>query len=199
MYHLNCLTAFHRKYDAASKRDSAEEGEHWSTWLESVALAELFDYIELSLKQNPQIVMPLSELQTLYTNRIRELGQPEVYVHSTRLKEKIAASFPQLTLSQTGRNFFFSKNAIELSAADEDFDSEARILMKAAKIVRKHLFDSTSSLDGKQESSVPHSLLTLVYMLLQGSNFLSADNGVSQAVLTIAQLTTLFVGSPLTL
>ena len=57
-------------------------------------------------------------------------------------------------------------------ACDQDSDSEAVYLARAAQIVRQHMFDPTPFTgtfeENCQERSVPHLLLSLVSMALEG-------------------------------
>lgn len=183
-----CLSKFKRDYQTALKKNEPQaSGEkHSINWMESVALAELFEYVEQTLKENQNVILPLAELHSLYTNRIMELCGVHVSINKTRLKEKVAGHFPQLQESKSGRNVIFSRDAVEYKNVIDDWDTEARAFIKVTNTVRKHLFDNNSS--GDQESSVPQKLLTLVTMLLEGSNLYSTDNDLSQAALTIAQL-----------
>ena len=69
---------------------------------------------------------------------------------------------------------------------EEDRDTDANYLAKAATIVRKEIL-----LRGHQcqENSVPPSLVSLVKMILYGPNIESQlENCSSQAVFTVAQL-----------
>ena len=79
--------------------------------------------------------------------------------------------------------------------SESDFDEEAIILSKAAKIVRrdlsntKYIFDWTIK-KRYQKKSVPQSLLSPVNMIIDGSNIkVNSDNVTEpQAALTISQI-----------
>ncbi len=164
-YHVRCLSNFYRKYEAALKSNEPPPAERKdsSKWFESVALAELFEYIEQTLKQTRIILLPLAELHTLYVNRLADLCNLHVPVNKTRLKDKIEAHFPQLQVSKSGRNIIFSRDAVEYRKADEDWDTDARAFVRVTNIVRRYIFeqDSTDQDQGDQndqESSVPQKL-----------------------------------------
>ena len=77
---------------------------------------------------------------------------------------------------------------------EHDADSDAIHLAKAAKIVRRDLFNK-STFTGTysnqcQELSVPNSLVALVSMILYGPNIKTQSSHLTkpQAVLTISQL-----------
>ena len=120
--------------------------------------------------------------------------------HSTRFKNKILSYFPQLQAHQQGRDVLLvcEKNVRGClkRACLLDQDDNTVILAKAANIVCKSIFSSKiSPFDGSftqdcQEESVSHSLLTLVTMILYGTNIRDEANYSSQAGLSISQLLT---------
>ena len=81
------------------------------------------------------------------------------------------------------------------AACDMDYDNDAVVLAKAARIIRRDLFDLRSSTDefsgsfddDCQTSSVPVSLLGLVRMIHEGPN-IKDQNAQSNNALAISQL-----------
>ena len=78
-------------------------------------------------------------------------------------------------------------------ACIESYDDEAVHLAKAAKIVRRYMFNMQSSLRGSfdedcQTKSIPQSLIALVAMITQGPSIKSYNSAKRQSALTIAQL-----------
>ncbi len=78
-------------------------------------------------------------------------------------------------------------------ACEQDRDRDSVILARAAQIVRRNIFSSkpfTGSFeDNCQETSVPHLLLALVSMVLEGPSIKDQSYVCSkQAALSIAQL-----------
>ena len=169
--------------------------------INSLAQAELVSYIEdAPTESSIAPVSQLSDLVTLYTSRIKELGlNVEKRVHSTKLKERILASIPDLKAHPQGKQVvlaFESDIGHVLSAAcDMDYDNDAVVLAKAARIIRRGLFDLRSSTDefsgsfddDCQTSSVPVSLLGLVRMIHEGPN-IKDQNAQSNNALAISQL-----------
>lgn len=107
-------------------------------------------------------------------------------IHRTRLKEKLLAEFPDVEVTKCGTKVVFFQKAFIYSEND---DEDAKILLKAAKIVRKKMLDNKIPIDDvDQKNSVPPKLLTLLDMILRGPNLSSSGEDTSQASLTIAQL-----------
>ena len=87
--------------------------------------------------------------------------------------------FPDLQAYNEGRNvkLIFNKDigtAIR-KACEYDFDDDAVHLAKAAQIIRRDIFKTQHSFNGTfspkcQEESLPTSLLTLINLILVGSN-----------------------------
>ncbi|KAJ8034517.1 hypothetical protein HOLleu_21393 [Holothuria leucospilota] len=114
-----------------------------------------------------------------------------------RFKEQIFQNFPQATEQTDGRNsiLVFQQGMQQLlkNAIEEDYNDDAIILAKAAKIVRKDIFSSSgfhfdgSFYSGCQQDSTPANLRSLVSMLLVGANLKNQEKVDSQACLTISQ------------
>ena len=84
--------------------------------------------------------------QTLYTctDRLEQLGSNLcTRVHSTRLKEKLLEQNPTLEANQSKCGVILSFKSdvgdVLLHAIDNDSDSEAIVLMRAAQTVRKDI------------------------------------------------------------
>ena len=120
-------------------------------------------------------------------------------MHSTRLKDRILASFPELQAFKDGRDIILTSNEDSgtalRQACQNDVDNDAYILAQAARIVRKEIMNTTIHFDGTsfpahcQTKGLPQSLQTLVAMLCDGANIkeqsLTTQN---QAQLSICQL-----------
>ena len=117
-------------------------------------------------------------------------------VHSTRLKERLLKYLPDLRARNKDRDVFLvfqNDTGAALAKVDEqDNDDDAVQLAHAAKIVRKDLFEKSSSFNesfrkGCQEDSVLELLLAFVSMILDGPN-IKDQISITQAALPIAQL-----------
>ena len=198
-YHPKCLTGLYNRVRSLERSKRAAVSNE--DMINSLALAELVSYIEDARAESSiAYVFQLSDLVTLYTSRIKELGlNVEKRVHSTKLKERILASIPELKTHPQGKQVvlaFESDIGHVLSAAcDMDYDNDIVVLAKAARIVRRDLFDLRSSTDefsgsfddDCQTSSVPVSLLGLLRMIHEGPNIKDL-NPQSNNALAISQL-----------
>ena len=112
--------------------------------------------------------------------------------HSTELKKHILAQIPEL---REGRDILLAFDndvgPVLRRACDDDYDSEAVCLARAAKIVWRDMLELQAEFTGSfgqdcQVKSVPNSLLALVDMIHSGPNIKSRN--MSQATLSVAQL-----------
>ena len=200
-YHRKCLIAL---YNRARKHynDEIDDSDHKAMSNESVALAELVSYIE-ELSQDVGIVpvFKLSEMTKLYTERLRQLGvEVSSRINSTRLKERLLSAVPDLRAHVKGKEIFLTYendvgNVINL-ACENNFDSDAMILAKAARIVRRELFDQKRHFTGSfskdcQREAVPNVLSSLIRMILEGPNIKNHTNiedDRSKAAYVLSQL-----------
>ena len=119
-------------------------------------------------------------------------------VHATRLKYYLLEHFSEAQEQCEGRNVVLlfkkgMKNMLKEAIKKRDFDDDALILEKAARIVRKDIFNHegfnfTGSFPAKcQEKIIPSSLKYLISSILNGPNLKDQEKKVSQACLTIGQ------------
>ena len=140
----------------------------------------------------------LRDLANLYNKKVEHFEFTEYEVHKTRLKERLLAHVPDLQAYKQGSEMYLAFNqdigpAIR-KAIDDDADDDGMHLVKAAAIVRRHMFDMSYKFNGTfeegcQESAVPDSLVALVSMILDGTN-IGGDPELTttQSALSIAQL-----------
>ena len=119
------------------------------------------------------------------------------HLHSILLKNHILAHFKDLTAHKEGHDVLLLVFNNDLGAAlrrsiDHKYDDKAICLARAANIVRRVLLKMQASFVGSfdldcQVRSMPHSLSTMVAMILNGPSFKSQGcDGVAQV--SIAQL-----------
>eukprot|EP00745_Piridium_sociabile_P022190 TRINITY_DN34414_c0_g2_i4.p1 TRINITY_DN34414_c0_g2~~TRINITY_DN34414_c0_g2_i4.p1 ORF type:complete len:320 (+),score=54.44 TRINITY_DN34414_c0_g2_i4:164-1123(+) len=142
-YHLSCLTDFrnrHRSYLRQKQRTEdlgTEEGR-----AKARAFIELVTYMESSI-QDGVFFFKLSELRSLYTDRLQSLGVHQIVNH-TRFKEMILSHFPGAQEQRKGTNviivFEQGMQDILRQAMADNFDEDASVLAKAARIVRDDIF-----------------------------------------------------------
>ena len=142
---------------------------------------------------------PLHHFGTVIGWMSRQLGvKQRDHPHSTRLKNRILAHFPDLAAHKEGRDVLLAFDE-DLGPAlrkayDQDYDDEAICLAKAANIVRRDMLKLEATFTGSfdldcQVRSIPHSLLALVAMIVRGPSIKSQGHGdTSQVTASIAQL-----------
>ena len=120
--------------------------------LSAVAFAELVVYIEdARSKESIAPVFKLADLAQLYRSRLQQLGViSETRMHTTRLKQKLLARFPDMRAQIKGRDVLLAfdedvGHAIS-KACDYDDDDDAVLLARAAQIVRRTCLIQVSSL-----------------------------------------------------
>ena len=154
---------------------------------------------EARYEENIASVFKLADIVKLYESRLKQLQiENDEKLHSTRLKEGLLKHLLDLRAHNKGRDVFLVfQNDIGAALAkvveqDDDDDDDAVQIAHGAKIVRKDLFEKSSSFNGCfrkecQEHSVPELLLALVSMILDGPN-IKDQISTTEAALTIAQL-----------
>ena len=144
-------------------------------------------------------VLKLPDVKREYLTRLKVLGAPtqDQTVHSTRFKDKVLASIPGLSAYAKGREvLLLFENSIAQVLSDSlerEQDCKIMFLPRAAEIVRDDMFNNSDLYNGTfsqayQQRSESPSLLTLVKMILVGTNKQSHEQGNQQAALSIAQL-----------
>ena len=181
-YHPKCLAGLYNRVRGLERMEKSAMSD--KDMSHSIALAELVSYIEESrFDSSVAPVFQLSDLVSLYTSRLRQLGlDVEKRMHSTKLKDRILALIPGLKAHPQGKQVmlaFESDICHALGAAcEKNYDSDAMVLAKAATIIRRDLFDlieTKTEFSGSfdincQNSSVPASLMGLVRMIHEGPN-----------------------------
>ena len=196
-YHAKCLVAL---YNAAGRMKTSEQTDSHTETLYARAFAELSTFVEDTLndREESSPVFKLSDLVRLYRERVVQLGVSSSCVHSTRLKDRILASFPELRAFKDGRDILLTSNE-DIGGAlrhvcENDVDNDAYILAQAARIVRREIMNTTTQFDGTFSAScqvrdLPQSLQTLVAMLCDGASITEQSLAKqNQAQLSICQL-----------
>lgn len=193
-YHNKCLAKLYRQAAPSHKNEENDSNLH------GIAFAELVAYVDACRESDKAPVFNTADLRKIYSIRLEELGAKSAQVHSTRLKDRLLAAFPDMKSYPQGRDVLlaFDKDVGEaiISACKRDFDSDALCLLRAAEIVRREIFEMDQNFNGTfaddcQEKSVPASLLALMRMVIDGPSLKpreSQDRPTSTASLTLAQL-----------
>lgn len=195
-YHKICLTTYFNRW--RSKINYEENQLSFSTESEkenkALALAELIDFMESTKLNDSSVVFKLSDLTKAYFQHLN-LTEENCNIHSTRLKEKLMAIFPDLQEYSDGKEVYliFKEdicNTIKSSIKDQE--SEAPILAKAVSIIKREIKQKSFQFQGHfsdddQTSSISSSLMSLLKMITSGSRC-EINPEKDQAVLSIAQI-----------
>ena len=195
-YHIHCLVAYKNRYRSAQRACASESS---NTTEENVlrarAFAELISYIEGNV-DNGTYIFKLAELHNVYENRLHEFGLTKT-VNKTRLKNQILDQFIGHCKEETdGRNILLVfkeglKKLFKDTIDSRDFQSEALLILKLTKIIRREIIQwKKFSFNGQfppncQCDSIPPLLKSLVSMLINGQDMCTSE---SQASITISQL-----------
>ena len=171
-YHKECMTILTNRHSAFLRESqdcqSGEEDEK----NEARAFVKLISFMD-SFIDDGKYILTLTELHQLYINRPQYFGIKKE-VNRTRLKSRILSHFPGKRQEQSdGKTVLFS-SILREELWKHDYESDALTLAKAARIVRRLMFNQPgfrflgSFTSNCQTSSVPSSLRALISMLLNG-------------------------------
>lgn len=150
MYHVQCLVSL---YNRARDKKNTQETEIEQT-NHGIAFAELISYIEDARSDNEIApIFKLADLCKLYSMRMKQLGSDlSGRIHSTKLKNRVLAYFPDMEAHKQGRDvMLIFNNDVGLAlkkACEYDADSDAIHLAKAANIVRRDIFKMKNPFNG---------------------------------------------------
>ena len=148
-YHLGCLVSLYNR--AAAEQARKGKKNTIDNLSRSVALAKLLTYIDES--RMDEDVAPVFKLVKQYSARLQQFGiEQDTRPHSTDLKNRIIAHFPDLKAYKEGRDVLLAFDR-DMGAAlrklcKKDFDDEAICLARAVKIVRKDMFQLQATFTG---------------------------------------------------
>eukprot|EP00112_Aurelia_sp_Birch-Aquarium-sp1_P010291 Seg2203.7 transcript_id=Seg2203.7/GoldUCD/mRNA.D3Y31 product="hypothetical protein" protein_id=Seg2203.7/GoldUCD/D3Y31 len=200
VYHSLCLSSYSNKERSSNKTHGSDS----DSVLKGVPhhLQKLYHIWRKEISVKRSKVFKMTDLIRLYTNHLEQLGViVDTRFNSTHLKERILALSPDLIAEMKGRDTYISCRGrvgemLQMAYA-ECGDDEGTYLAKAANNVRRDIFTTKSKFDGTsskdaQKDSVPKILLTLISMILNGSD-LTAKNehdllSQNQACLSVSQM-----------
>ena len=172
-YQTKCLVALYNKAERIENSQSASESSRHESMCHAIALADIVRYIEdAKYDQTVSPVFQMTELISMYSDRLKQLGIDIPTIHSTRLKDKILTNIPDLQTHKEGRTNVLALNAdvapaLKEACDDDDFDSDLNQIHKTAKRIRKDIYNMSTRFTGSfssdcQEAAVPQSLLTFM-------------------------------------
>ena len=157
-YHLECLTGLRNRYRSLLRQRETDSGESSETaMIKARGLVELFSYIENCIEEGT-FYFKFSVLHELYQNRLRDLGVDNE-INRTRFKEKIMTHFPEAQEQSDGKYkiLVFEQGIHQMikQAMASDYEGDALILAKAAKIVRQEILNFKGFHRNQQEAPSP--------------------------------------------
>ena len=90
-YHLRCMTKFNNTYRSFVKKNVDPDQQKQKKY-ESIALAEVMNFVEEGLQVNSGEALPflkLSEIRKYYCGCLKRMNAPSTTANATRLKEKL--------------------------------------------------------------------------------------------------------------
>lgn len=199
-YHGVCLSALYNRERAHMRKlEKVEADNEPEPDVYNLVLSELVTYlVESSLSSKGPVTFILIDICHLYEDCLKQLGVESPSVNSTRLKEKLLAEIPELEVHRSGEDgrdvvLAFQKDGGKALAQTSDF-SEALVIAKAAKLLRRCILDHQSRFDGtfsegSVKNAIPPLLLQFIGMVEHGADIKSQLRfGTSKSDQAIAQL-----------
>ena len=96
------------------------------------------------------IIFKLADLVSLYKQRLQQHGVESPSVNSTRLKEQLLSSIPELEEHKAGRDVLlvFKKDISSVNSNVSKYsEAEANHLAKAASIIRREMLNHKTKFD----------------------------------------------------
>lgn len=105
--------------------------------------------VETSLGSDGPAIFPLADLSQLYQQPLEQLGIVSPTVNATRWKEKLLAEIPELEAHKKGKGVLLALQRDVAQALSQASDySDALVIAKAAKILRRKILEYQSKFDG---------------------------------------------------
>ena len=161
-YHYSCLTALYHKeraHIAAKNQEKVQSFQEKDAF--PLVFSELLTYvIETRNSSDVPVSFRLANLVILYKERLDQFGTDIPDVNSTRLKEKLLAEIHELETYKGGRDVYLAfKKDVDPVMSEASTYSDAIILNKAIKILRRHMLDHNCKYEGTlHETSIYDSL-----------------------------------------
>ena len=174
-YHTDCYTQL--RYAASKVNDSEDSTSHGHAppVFDSMVTSQLVLYMSESGK-----VFKRTHLESLYKDKLEELGRPCPDINATRFKDHLLSSLPTGWHSYTkGRDVFLSHSSTVGEALAQSFEQseinqdDALLLMRATAVLWRHILVKQNRFMGSFPSDyltvpVPEPLLSFMLVLLQG-------------------------------
>lgn len=197
-YHNICLTKYFNRCRAKNNenKDVLRSSSDSEKEKKAVAFEELIGYMQHTRSIDDSVIFKLSYLSKIYQEALKKLDVTDFMVYSSRLKEKLMEVFPDLIEFHEGKEIFLvfkDDVGIAIKSSIKEQESEALIIAKAAKIIKREIKKTSFKFQGNfseedQMSCIPQSLLCFLKLILDGSKNESNSTGRDQAAKYIAQI-----------
>ena len=204
-YHFTCLTRYRNRYRSFCRQKGNEDSTNTKI-ARAQAFVELVNTMEDEIEDGTYS-FKLNELHEIYTKRLQQLGINSI-VKKTFLKDKIIEYFKDFGLKDAYRKgkptilIFLEgvKDLMEDNKLLRDYENEAFLFAKVAKICREEFFSSKNHTIFLNEASdsvtirepFSPSLSLLIPMLLYGP---SVKNSVSPTMPVMCITKQIYFGS----
>ena len=141
-YHLDCLTTLRNRYRSlVRQREQELQGSNQDKQMKARALVEIITYVENCIEDGV-FYFKFSVLHQMYENRLKNLGFDKG-TNRNLIKDKLLAYFPQAQEQSDGKNkiLVFEQGMQQMlkQAMAIDYEGDALLLAKVAKLVRKEI------------------------------------------------------------
>ncbi|KAG0714919.1 hypothetical protein GWK47_013185 [Chionoecetes opilio] len=178
-YHLACLVGLRNRHRSlVRQRETSKDEPANVKKFKARAFAELLTNIENEIEEGT-FCFKLASLRHLYVTRLADFGITSE-INKGRFKEQVLNHFPHGQEQSAGKEvilvFEQGMQGMLKQAFKLDFEGDALILAKAARIVRNEIFSSSGfNFDGAfpsdcQQKTVPTQLKSLITMLMKGAD-----------------------------
>lgn len=181
-YHCSCLTSLYNKEKShlLATEKLNKDVESPESVARPLVFSELVAYVNETRKNSDKpVIFRLSELVSLYTQRLQHFVSNISDVNRTKLKERLLKEIPELEAHRKGREVLLGfKQDIGPILAEASNYSDAIIMNKAAEILRREMVDHKSKFEGIIDDksildSIPATLLHFVCMIEHGTDIKS--------------------------
>ena len=192
-YHQACYRTFKNQYRGKQREIDRSTIEKNVEWKKASAMSKIISYIYETEDEVPGSVFDATCLEAMYIELLK-CHNIQVVSHITRFTDKLVAQIEYLEKRTIGRKVsLYFKAAFDTVLLDKAIEPDIfmRSIRHVVQPIRNAMSLTENSFQGtfaedSQIDSVPIQLLTLVSMLIDGTNF--ANKGFSQPALSASQI-----------
>ena len=172
-YHINCLVDLYNR--DRDRRQKAKIDTDASP--ESVVLQDIIEDIKTKVANGDQTTFKLKDISNYFHEKLEQISPDSPATNISRLKSYLLSAIPSLGEIKSGREIILVHSKL----------SQYSILSKAALLIRKSLFQTTAN-ESNFATNIPENLLTLIRMILDGTDVAEFSKQRLTAAESICQL-----------